>query len=784
MRKFLPRLQTITIFLTVVVLLLTPSFAHAQGFGCITSVAGFIDCTYGALGQFLWEIVIPIIQSVLGVIGLLIDTAITLSLTSSFYAGPAISSGWAIIRDLCNIIFIFVLIFTGIRTMLGLDTGETRRVVVSVIIGAVLINFSLFLTKAAIDVSNIFTAWITQGIIDLSGGTGGVSNSTVSVLKMHELYQTQTTGNLQIGAFSTAFAVIALNIVAIYVFFKVAFLMFGRLVSFITLLIMSPIGFVGHLVPKLGSYAEKWRDELTKACFMAPMFLLMLYITLYLATKFDAVLSEMGQKLSLNSTNTFFSGNSFGLDDYTLFIIIALLLLKSLEVAEEYTGAVAGQIGGVLKSAAGIALGGATAGVGLVGRQVIGRTALNMTQNKERMALLQSQAAQSGIAGVWARTKLGALNKGATSSFDARATKLGGAALGSMDPNLSVAGIKLDASKVGKTQSGGFKAQVEEIAKTEKEYAEKNLGKGKAGEANRLKYANTVSNSLWYVGRRAGAKKAGEDISEAAYKAYTKSEKEGAEKDAQKIKNLIIDNQIATDTLKGALTQSDSAVINKSVDTASAKIDDFMKKRKKDASGERVKLTWKANQMDKDIDDRIASGDYDGANELRGSDEYALAISARRDADEDEKASAEKMGNLTSQDYNDAVKSYKKKVVDTEHEVIAAKKILSEARSLEKIVEKKEKINEAIEHINAEIIGEEGSWDGKNKRYKTKRDKDGNDVIDKDGNPVLDEGSGLKKELNENKRKAQDRKDESRAIGAEGGGNAPTPKDEDEEDDK
>lgn len=368
MRKLLLRLRTITIFLAVAALFLVPSSAHAQSFACITSVAGFIDCAYGALGQFLWEIVIPIIQSVLSAVGLLIDTAITLSLTSSFYAGDAITSGWAIIRDLCNIIFIFVLIFTGIRTILGLDTGETRRVVISVIIGAVLINFSLFLTKAAIDVSNIFTAWITQGIVDLSGGTGGVSNSTVSVLKMSELYKTQTTGNLQIGAFSTAFAVIGLNMVAIYVFFKVAFLMFGRLVSFITLLIMSPIGFVGHLVPKLDSYAKQWRDELTKACLMAPMFLLMLYITLYLATKFDAVLSEMGQKLSLNSTNTFFSGNSFGLDDYTLFIIIALLLLKSLEVADEYTGAVAGQIGGIVKNSVGLVAGvGATRIIGGAG---------------------------------------------------------------------------------------------------------------------------------------------------------------------------------------------------------------------------------------------------------------------------------------------------------------------------------------------------------------------------------------------------------------------------------
>lgn len=756
MRKFLPYLQTITIFLAVATLFLAPSPVHAQGFGCITSVAGFIDCAYGALGQFLWEIVIPIVQSVLSAIGLLIDTAITLSLTSSFYASDAITSGWAIIRDLCNIIFIFVLIFTGIRTILGLDTGETRRIVVSVIIGAVLINFSLFLTKAAIDVSNIFTAWITQGIVDLSGGTGGVSNSTVSVLKMSELYKTQTTGNLQIGAFSTAFAVIALNMVAIYVFFKVAFLMFGRLVSFITLLIMSPIGFVGHLVPKLDSYAKQWRDELTKACLMAPMFLLMLYITLYLATKFDVVLSEMGQKLSLNSTNTFFSGNSFGLDDYTLFIIIALLLLKSLEVAEEYTGAVAGQIGGVIKSAAGIALGGVTAGAGLAGRQIIGRGALAYTQNKEAMSALQGRAANGGLGGVVARMQLAATNKAATSSFDARATKLGGAALGAMDPNLSLAGIKLDASKVGKTQSGGFKAQVEEIAKTEKEYAEKNLGKGKAGEANRLKYANTVSNSLWYVGRRAGAKKAGEEISDEAYKAYVKAETAGAQGDAQKIKNQMIDEQVAIENLKNASKTNNVSDINTSL------------KKEKD----RIENTEKKFRENKD--NKLAYNRYEREKQeaLSHAMDPGIATEAKAKMVALDNEFTEATKNMTvaeKEKLENAEKGKIKEVKDFEKFIESHKKNLDNALVESDLAKKRQMVDSVNDFIQKERVGKPGTWNKDNQKFEG--------------------GSGLSEMLREKKKEIQDKKREQDILeGKTPKGkdkNTPPPPDEEpEEDDK
>jgi len=366
MRKFLAYLPILALTLLVTGVIFVPHVAHAADVaGTVLNWFGFgIDALYGLIGKVVWWTLVPLTSFVLNLVGQLIDLAITLSLSPDFYASQSVTTAWGIIRDICNIFFIFVLIFTGVRTILGLDTGETRRIVVSVIIGAVLINFSLFLTKAAIDVSNIFTAWITQGIKDLGGGDG-VSNSAIAVLKMQQLATSQGSisniSNWNVSTFASGLALVTLNCIAIYVFFKVAFLMLGRLVSFILLLIMSPIGFVGHLVPRLDAYAKDWRDELTKACLMAPMFLLLLYITLFLATKFDAVLGQF----KINPGTNALVGANFGIAEYALFAIIAIMLLKSLKVAEDYTGAVAGQVGGLIKNAAGIAVGG---GIGIIGR--------------------------------------------------------------------------------------------------------------------------------------------------------------------------------------------------------------------------------------------------------------------------------------------------------------------------------------------------------------------------------------------------------------------------------
>lgn len=754
MRKLLVHLPKIALLLLVTGVVFVPSSAHAADVaGAVLDYFGFgFDALYGLIGKIIWWTLVPVTTFVLNLIGQLIDIALAFSLNSEFYGSEGVTLGWGIIRDLCNIIFIFVLVFTGVRTILGLDTGETRRVVISVIIGAVLINFSLFLTKAAIDVSNIFTAWITNGIKVLGGGYG-VSDSAISVLKMSKLAESQGSitniTNWNLTTFGTGIALVVLNCISIYVFFKVAFLMLGRLVSFILLLIMSPIGFVGHLVPKLDAYAKQWRDELTKACLMAPMFLLLLYITLFLATKFDGVLAKVSA--SAGSTNALLGAN-FGIEQYALFAIISMMMLKSLAVAEEYTGEVAGQVGGMIKSAAGVALGGVTAGGGALLRQTAGRYALARTADKEAMGALQGRAANGGLGGVMARMQLAATNKAATSSFDARATKLGGAALGALDPKLNIAGIKLDASKVGKTESGGFKAQMEEIAKTEQEYAEKNLGKGKAGEANRIKYANTVSNSAWYIGRRAGAKKAGEEISGAAYKAYGKAELEGAQGDAQKIKNQMIDEQVAISKLESASKTNSVYDVDNALMAEKDRVEATRKKMREDKD---TKLAY--NRVDrKNLGEKIHAPDVSPeeadkmAKEIARLDtEYQTATAGMTDAEK----------KKTVDDKMESIKSFNT-FVDNHLERVGA------ATKTTDITEKKKVVENINKKIKDERIGKPGEWNKDSKKFEG--------------------GSGLSEQLREKKKDIQDKKREQDILdGKTPKGkdkNTPPPPDEEPED--
>lgn len=83
------------------------------------------------------------------------NSLIYIVIQSSIYGDPFIAGAWVVVRDLSNIFFILILLYVGIKTVLNMGGHETKSMITSVIIMALLINFSLFFTRIVIDSSNI-----------------------------------------------------------------------------------------------------------------------------------------------------------------------------------------------------------------------------------------------------------------------------------------------------------------------------------------------------------------------------------------------------------------------------------------------------------------------------------------------------------------------------------------------------------------------------------------------------------------------------------------------------
>lgn len=728
------------------VFLFVPQTSYAD----VLDVASFVANTlYGSIGKALYELLQTPLSWILSLAGQILDFTITLSLSATdLFNSPAVSIGWKAVRDIFNMFFIFSLIYISIKTILKSGGYKTSDALKNVIIGAVLINFSLYFTKIVIDISNVFAVWIYNGIQGLTpGGGGGISKTIQDIFSFEKMFQTKEVNDL--SAFAAIFALIFLYAASIKIFLEVSFLFITRTVMFVFLLIMSPIGFVGEVFPKLASESKRWKEDLIGQALVAPVFLLLLYITLLFVDNIQQTTLFVNSKPTMDSTTK----SSFTFVDFALFMITYFMIKKSLDVAKDFSGKSGDMITGAIKGGLGIALGAVSGGAALVGRRVIGGAAASLAQNA---ALSNAAAGKSGIVNQLAgKAILGAARGTASSNFDIRSTGI----LKGLSAETKALGVD-----ISKTQKGGFKQAVKDRGEKEKKYAEE-FGDDKDGISRRIAYAESRKGSILArlaIGNKNTEKMAGKLRNEAGL-AFTKAESEDAQKDAQKIKNLIVDAQIVNEVLKKTTSAATTEDVNGFINQASSGLDNFLENRKKDMRNDKIKLMAKANHLDREIDEHIAKGNYERADEIRGDSDYAIFSNIRRGATKAEIEDAANIGEFTKEDFDATLKRYKTRVIKMQEQVADAQQILSQAKQLDTLIGKKTRVNDAIKKITDDIIGKEKKWNKQGEETQA--------------------GSGLNAELSESKRKATRAKGESRTLGAEGGGGRP-PKEEDEDEEE
>lgn len=213
--------------------------------------------------------------------------------------GGIVNTLWQIVRDLFNLALIFALIYAGFKLILNADDTSARKTVSGVIIAGLLVNFSLYIAKLLVDITN-FTALQIYSHMAQGTGTYGIENafdvgstyggniagSFMTVLKIASWFNTTVDG----GTFSAiSFALLALIFLLLLagVFFYSAFMMMTRFIAIVILLIFSPAMFLGYVLPQFGGYSKKWREMFVAYCMYAPAYTFMLYLSLFVMIQFS-----------------------------------------------------------------------------------------------------------------------------------------------------------------------------------------------------------------------------------------------------------------------------------------------------------------------------------------------------------------------------------------------------------------------------------------------------------------------------------------------------------------
>lgn len=467
--------------------------------------------------------------------GYIFDEILTLSIEGAMVAPPFIDSTWKVVRDFSNMLFIFILLYTGVQTILGFKGWE--KTVRNVIIIALLINFSLFFTKVVIDAGNVLAVGVKSAI-----STTSVSEGLAASFQPQQFLSAATKGPDTSGGDAIIVFLVAAVVsgFAAYIFFKAALMFMGRLIAFWGLMIISPFAFISIAMPK-GNIFNDWLDMLLKQSFVAPIFLFFVYIIMKVISGGTGILS------GLPKTGDWFK-------DLLGPVIVATLLIialkQALKIATDMSGKVGGFVAGMAGQAMGVAggaaFGVATGGAAMLARQTIGRGGAALGEG-----LGNKLVSSDNALGRWAgRQSLAFADKAKTSSFDVRQadgligkninkglnkglgafgvdTKKG---MGAMGPKSGKGGYaegdrQRSQAKTDREHDGAERVEMSEAAKEKVTATTANVSAKKKAESDLEKEVDTLRKSGRYEPRLADLSK----VLEVAKKERAEAEKAAAE---------------------------------------------------------------------------------------------------------------------------------------------------------------------------------------------------------------------------------------------------------------
>ena len=249
----------------------------------LDGLSALIDLfTSGRLIANIAFLFLTIISGAVTLTGAILEKSIQLSILHfGDLAGATgiVGIGWEIVRDLSNLVFIFLILWVAISTILGLNHGSAMGTIIRIVIAAVLINFSLFITKAVIDVANIVALHFYNLII--GSNDGSLSGVFMRGFQVQGIFDGRSV-DLSTGA---PFKIIAVSVygsimllVAAWIFLAAAVMMITRTIYLVFLMILSPFAFIAWVIPGMGGYTHEWWNKLFKQAFYAPIFMIMIYI--------------------------------------------------------------------------------------------------------------------------------------------------------------------------------------------------------------------------------------------------------------------------------------------------------------------------------------------------------------------------------------------------------------------------------------------------------------------------------------------------------------------------
>ncbi len=262
----------------------------------------------GPIRRFLFGVIINLTGWFLWLGGAILDygvNAFVINFGTNFNqngVGVAVNQLWVIVRDFFNILFIFGLVYIGFKMILNSDDSQTKQTLVYLIMAALLINFSLFITKFVVDFTNVLASEVAvAGFAAATGGgteIDGNARNNVAIgdtffrlmgIQQNVLLTPVGIESNKTSPWSYIFGVGIINIIGAFAFGVGGIMLIIRFVALSVYMVLSPFMFLGWIFPGFQSMSSKYWSGFLKQAFYAPVYIVMIFFAATILNNFFRV---------------------------------------------------------------------------------------------------------------------------------------------------------------------------------------------------------------------------------------------------------------------------------------------------------------------------------------------------------------------------------------------------------------------------------------------------------------------------------------------------------------
>jgi hypothetical protein len=265
----------------------------------------------------LWVFVNNVFGFLIGAAGTLLDFAVnnyvigfgdTWGIGGSGVGG-AIDMSWVIVRDVFNITFIFGLVWLGFKMILRSDDSSTRRTLITLIMAALLVNFSLFITKFVVDFTNILATEIAGAFSDSPADPAQVSSAFMQLFGLQTTWQFAGSGadgptNPGDVSYSYIFGTAIVFMIGAFTFAAGGIMLIIRFAALCIYMVFSPLMFLGWVFPGLQGVSKKYWSGFLGRAFYAPAYLMLIYLAAFVMGSYNSTASGFKNALSGDQFDT------------------------------------------------------------------------------------------------------------------------------------------------------------------------------------------------------------------------------------------------------------------------------------------------------------------------------------------------------------------------------------------------------------------------------------------------------------------------------------------------